>query len=268
MSQQLVDNIEMLKSQTYIDFEVYFGDDLSTDNSVSVIEDNIRNDIRFKLFKNDEKRFSLGNIYHLIKQAKPKDEDIIILLDGDDCLADEKTLEYLLEFYSRNDCLMTFGSFSRMNASRDSTCAKYPSWCIKLNLFRYCSWRASHLKTFKYILWKNIEPSYLTISKKEYRSNVRSFLLKGRIRNWLRIKNVRYEDIVTEDGVFVRRCDDKFFTLPMLEMARDKALYIERIMYKYNGCTSDPNFGDSNKKWSQRLLRHSAFRKSKHRPLL
>ncbi|WP_133151013.1 glycosyltransferase, partial [Vibrio breoganii] len=42
MSQQIVENIEMLKSQTYFDFEAYFGDDLSTDDSVNVIKHNIK----------------------------------------------------------------------------------------------------------------------------------------------------------------------------------------------------------------------------------
>ncbi|MEZ9666390.1 glycosyltransferase family 2 protein [Vibrio breoganii] len=268
MSQQIVENIEMLKSQTYFYFEAYFGDDLSTDDSVNVIKHNIKDDARFKLLEHDSKKFSLGNIYSLIELAQPKDEDIIVLLDGDDCLADENTLSYLTDFYSNNDCLMTFGSFRGINFSRDNICSDYPWWSVKFNLFRYCNWRASHLKTFKYVLWRNIEPSYLTISRKEYSRNIRGFLVRGRIRTWLKMKSVKYEDIVTEDEVFVRRCDDKFFTLPMLEMSREKAFYIHRIMYKYNGCTSDPNFGDSSKKWSQRLLRYSAFRKPKHRPLL
>ncbi|MFA0052573.1 glycosyltransferase family 2 protein, partial [Vibrio breoganii] len=126
MSQQIVENIEMLKSQTYFDFEAYFGDDLSTDDSVNVIKHNIKDDARFKLLEHDSKKFSLGNIYSLIELAQPKDEDIIVLLDGDDCLADENTLSYLTDFYSNNDCLMTFGSFRGINFSRDNICSGNP----------------------------------------------------------------------------------------------------------------------------------------------
>jgi glycosyltransferase involved in cell wall biosynthesis len=260
MSEHLKKNIEILKQQDYQNFEVYFGDDLSTDNSCEIIEENIKNDRRFYLIKHKEKLFSMGNIYTTIKIANPSDEDIIVLVDGDDALADCNVLSYLKKTYEQKKCFMTYGSYS-VNGIINPLCRPYSSLVVKFNLFRFVRWRASHLKTFKYKLWKKINKKDMTITSKEFNSVLIKTLLKGKISSWKNFKKINYPDLVTSNKEFVRRCDDKVFTLPMLEMAGEKAVFIAKDLYHYQAQGAH-DFGTSDRKWAQRFIRAAAFMKT------
>ncbi|MBC7001864.1 glycosyltransferase [Photobacterium sp. BZF1] len=264
MSEHLKENIDVLKAQTYANFEVYFGDDLSTDNSCDVIEQNIQGDDRFRLVRHQQKLYSMGNIAETIKLAQPADDDVIVLIDGDDKLADATALEYLKNTYSNEQCLMTFGSYT-VNGKTGSKCSAYPSIVQKLNLFRYAKWRANHLKTFKYSLWKQVNPASLTLTREEVEKTLNFYLYTGRIRAWLECRKIKYEDLVTEDNKYVRRCSDKYITSPLLEMAGERAHYIDKVLYHYLGPQGPHNFGNSSKKWSQRLLRQAISLKPRYK---
>lgn len=243
---------------------MYFGDDQSTDNSCDVIEENIQGDDRFHLIRHQQKLYSMGNIAETIKLAKPADDDVIVLIDGDDALADSTSLEYLKNTYSNEQCLMTFGSYS-VNGKQGAKCSAYPSIVQKLNIFRYVKWRANHLKTFKYSLWKQVNPASLTLSREEVKSTLNFYLYTGRIRTWLKCKKIKYEDLVTDDSKYVRRCSDKYITSPLLEMAGERAHYIDKVLYHYLGPQGPHNFGNSSKKWSQRLLRQAISLKPRYK---
>lgn len=263
MSQHLKSNIEMLKQQDYDNFEVYFGDDLSTDNSCKIIEDNIKNDPRFHLIRHKEKKFSMGNICACIEAAKPADDDIIVLVDGDDRLATNNVLKYVNQTYIENNCLMTYGSFGT-NGKKNKNCKAYPSFAATFNLFRFLKWRASHLKTFQYRLWKKINKLDLTITEQEYKNTIKSTLLKGRIKTWKNFRKVKYEDITSLKCEYVRRCDDKAFTLPMLEMAGNRSVFIDKLLYEYDAQGAH-DFGNSDKKWAQRFIRSAVFLKPRYK---
>ena len=68
-----------------------------------------------------------------------------------------------------------------------------------VNLYRQDQWRASHLRTFKYKLWKNLDQS----------------------------------DLQNDDGYY-KVAYDQAIMLPLLEMAGNKAEYIPEIMHVYN----------------------------------
>lgn len=264
MSAHLKKNIDILKEQTYSNFEVYFGDDLSTDNSCEVIEENISSDERFHLIRHPQKLYSMGNIAETIKLAEPNDDDIIVLIDGDDALADSNVLEYLKKVYDEKQCWMTFGSYT-INGKLGANCSAYPFIIQKLNLYRYVKWRANHLKTFKYSLWKKVNPASLTLTAEEVQKTLNFYLYTGRIRSWLELKKIKLEDLVTEDGQYVRRCSDKYLTSPLLEMAGEKAHFVDRVLYHYLGPQGPHNFGSSSKKWSQRFLREAVSLKPRYK---
>lgn len=266
MADQLKHNIEMLKAQTHSNFEVYFGDDLSTDTSCDVIEQCIADDERFHLIRHKQKLYSMGNIAETIKLASPNDDDIIVLIDGDDALATPTSLETLSAEYSKHDCWMTFGSYS-VNGQRGGNCSAYSKFVQKYNLFRFVKWRANHLKTFKYGLWKEVKPACLTLTEGEVERTKRSFLYSGRLGSWLKVRKIKFDDLVTEDGKYARRCSDKYLTSPLLELAGERAHFIEEILYHYLGPQGPHNFGSSDKKWSQRLLRKAVVLKPRYKKL-
>jgi len=267
MSAHLKKNIDILKSQTYTNFEVYFGNDLSTDDSCEVIEKNIKDDERFHLIRHKEKLYSMGNIAETIKLVNPNDDDVIVLVDGDDVLADSTTLEYLASVYQKEKCWMTFGSYTVNEKRVTKNCSDYPVWVKRFNLFRYVRWRANHLKTFKYSLWKHVKPESLTLTEKELKRVSTNQLFTGRVRNWLEFRKIKLADLVTNDGRYIRRCSDKYLTSPLLDMAGEKAIFIDKVLYRYLGthADGDHNFGDSNKKWSQRLLRSAVTLKPRYK---
>ena len=67
-------------------------------------------------------------------------------------------------------------------------------------MFREDRWRASHLKSFKYVLWKNLD----------------------------------IEDLKDANGNFYKTAYDQAFMLPLLEMSSERSAYLSDVLYTYN----------------------------------
>lgn len=190
--------INSLKLQTHTNFECVLVDDISNDESAKIAQQNITGDERFKLVRNKEKKYALQNIYNCLKDGD--DDEIVILLDGDDWLSSTRTLSYLNDVYN-SGALVTFGSYvSYPYAHRGPEPSAYPQETIDNNSFRQDRWRASHLRTFKHSIWNNIKES----------------------------------DLKDNEGNFYDVAYDQAIMLPLLEMAGDKAVYIDKILHTYN----------------------------------
>ena len=209
--------IDSVKKQKYKNFECLLVDDASTDMSVEIVKKEISGDSRFNLIQNEDKKYALANIVNAIKEFNCKDDDVVILLDGDDWLASSSTLNKLCDSY--DDKLMTYGSYV-LNPSgvRGPEPSKYPDEVIKTNSFRKDQWRASHLRTFKYGLWKHID----------------------------------HDDLKDENGDYYKMTYDQAIMLPLLEMAGNRSTYIPEILHVYN--KDNPLNIDKNKAQEQHAL--------------
>ena len=193
--------IKSLKMQDYRHFECFLVDDTSSDSSYNTAKHAIGSDKRFKLVKNKKKRYALENISRTIEKADCKDNDVIIIIDGDDWLASSYSLSTLACAYDEKDCLMTYGSYIyNPTGQRGIEPSQYPDEVIKNNLFREDAWRASHLRSFKYSLWKNLNQ----------------------------------DDLKDEEGNYYAMAYDQAIMLPLLEMASTRSKYIEETLYVYN----------------------------------
>ena len=105
--------IRSIQLQEYKNFQCILVDDASTDNTVSVIEKNIKNDDRFILIKNSENVGALENIFNGINASSPEDEDIIVNLDGDDWFSGPNVLDRLNEEYQNKNCWMRYSDVRR-----------------------------------------------------------------------------------------------------------------------------------------------------------
>jgi glycosyltransferase involved in cell wall biosynthesis len=189
------------KKQTYKNFTCIVIDDISTDNSSLVVEKFIKDDDRFIFVKNTEKKYALRNIYDAILSANPSDEDIIVTLDGDDWFASEDVLNILNSYYNDENCYMTYGSYKEFPTNLIGRYAKQiPSNIINTNDYRNHEWCSSHLRSFKYKIWKRIDK----------------------------------QDLVDSSGQFYRMTWDLAIMFPMLEMCGNKAKYVKEILYIYN----------------------------------
>ena len=193
--------IYSLKRQNNKNFNCYMIDDCSDDRSANIAALSTVSDDRFKLIQNIDKKYALGNIAETIQNIEDiDDEDIIILLDGDDWLPSNKTLSHLEKVYNSQDCLMTYGSYVYApHGNKGVEPSQYPEDVIKNNSFRSDQWRASHLRTFKHKLWKEID----------------------------------HNDLKNEEGYY-KVAYDQAIMLPLLEMAAERAIYIPEVMHVYN----------------------------------
>jgi glycosyltransferase involved in cell wall biosynthesis len=175
-------------------------DDISTDNSYERCIETVGDDNRFSIIKNEEKKYALKNIVEGIGFAKPDDDDIVITVDGDDWLYDDEVFQKVNQTYINTGCLITYGNYERYPDGKLGHCSKYSAHIVNTNAFRQDMWRASHLRTFKYKLWKNIKE----------------------------------EDFLDNEGNYLDVTWDLAFMFPMLEMAGEKSQYIDDILYVYN----------------------------------
>ena len=193
--------IRSVKAQTYDNFQCIILDDMSTDDSAAVIRKEIGNDDRFKLIVNTEKAYALKNIYDGINISNPSAEDIILTLDGDDWLASRDVLEKVNNVYNQSGCWLTYGSYAEYPSNRRGKFARQiPLSVINSNSFRNHEWCSSHMRTFKYHLWRQIKK----------------------------------EDLLDSEGKFYSMTWDLAFMFPMLEMAGHRSQYIQDILYVYN----------------------------------
>tara|TARA_A100001515_G_scaffold266_1_gene277 strand:+ start:5516 stop:7132 length:1617 start_codon:yes stop_codon:yes gene_type:complete len=221
--------IKSIKMQNYNNFECYLVDDMSTDKSNEIIDELIKEDSRFVKIKNRKKKFALHNIHNAIKKSKAKENDVIILLDGDDWLSCPTVLSKLDEIYEDRDCWLTYGSYLIYPIGlRGSEPSEYSKHVIENNKFREDEWRASHLRTFKHFLWKKLKT----------------------------------KDLKDEHGEFYEMTYDQAIMLPLLEMSGDRIRYVDHIMHVYN--RANPLNIDKNKAQKQHSLALQIRKKTKY----
>ncbi len=96
------------------------------------------------------------NMVKVIELAGPEDEDVIVVCDADDYLF-PGALNELDRAYRDRDVLATYGSFMlECSGKKSRICKPYPKGA---NVRKY-KWRATHLKSFKYKVFKAIPVEY------------------------------------------------------------------------------------------------------------
>ena len=157
VEQYISTTIKSVIAQNYKNYECILINDKSTDASYDTCLSLIENKSSFKLVNNEDKKCSLENIYDTIHNFT-SGEDIIVILDGDDFLFGPDALEYLNDFYNKEKCLLTYGSYINLsNSKRGKFAIKLPDYIIENNQFRNYQWCTSHLRSFKSSLFKKID---------------------------------------------------------------------------------------------------------------
>lgn len=143
------DCVKSINFQKYQNYRVFFIDDCSTDQSAIQIPISKNN----HLLKNEKRKYALLNIVTALQTNKFNDHDIICLLDGDDRLSHPYVMTIVNQIYSASTCQLTYGSFRHIkgvNSIGNSYTEK------EFKSIRKAPWKASHLKTFKFNLFKRL----------------------------------------------------------------------------------------------------------------
>lgn len=192
--------IQSLLDQTYKNWESIIIDDASVDFTMNQIKEVLGSSVsknKFKIMKRTVNVGAMENIFYGANKLCTNDEDIIILLDGDDWLASNDVLEYLDKIYSETGCWLTYGQFQYKSSGMIGTSQPIlDTENYRSNI--YCS---SHLRTFKFKIWKRIKE----------------------------------EDLKDSSGKFYSMAWDMAIMIPLIEMCGlERIKFIEKIMYIYN----------------------------------
>jgi glycosyltransferase involved in cell wall biosynthesis len=103
------------------------------------------------------------NVLMAVDMLKPDNEDIIICVDSDDELANETVLQKVWDTYKSNKKLAV--CYGGISVVENGMLRKVPFFRQYTNYellnVRKCDWHATHLRTMKYKVWKNIPTEYL-----------------------------------------------------------------------------------------------------------
>ena len=191
--------IDSLKAQSYKDFEVVIINACSTDKTREIIEQEIKGKENFHLINNKDRKYALENTIDGIRHICKNDEDIIVIVDGDDWLRNPYVFKHLNKVYQDKNVWTTYGQFISLSTRLKSACCMEIKG--KFNRFRMRDFYFSHLRTYKYFLFKAI----------------------------------REEDLRDEKGKYYTTAGDVVIALPIIELAGEKhRKCISKILYVYN----------------------------------
>ncbi len=152
---------------------------------------------KFTYIENNVNQGGTFNYYMSIHTCN--DRAIIVSVDGDDWLYSPDVLNIVDNTYKRNHPLLTYGNYIQTSGNRYHRLARFPAHIIATNRFRKYGFLSTHLKTFRAGLFKKIRAEDL-----QYRNS------------------------------FIKAATDQAIMFPMLEMAGDRIINIDRPLYTYN----------------------------------
>jgi len=198
-------NIDSFAMQTYQNKTMIYLDDQSPDGTGDLVEQYIKEKElknQIILVKNEKRVGALANQYKAIHSCN--DENIIIILDGDDFFAHENVLSRVNEIYQDENVWLTYGQFKHLSNNKIGFCRPMPTHVVNNNSFRSYVNIPSHLRTFYAGLFKKIKT----------------------------------EDLMYEDD-FLKMTGDIAAMFPMIEMAsKGHFKFVPEVLLLYNDLNS------------------------------
>jgi len=157
---------------------------------------------KLKVTFSSNRVYALPNIIRSINLLDCSDEDVIVTVDADDWLYSSATLSKVKQRYDQDpNLLVTYGSWKGFpDHSCRTNCRPYSAEEFRKGL-RHYDWKGTHLRTFKYKVWKH----------------------------------VNHEDLKDAKGDYFKTSWDIAMMWPMLEMAGyHRTLFINEPLYVYN----------------------------------
>lgn len=190
-----------IRNQTYEEFEAFFIDDCSEDNTVELLTKLISSDDRFKIIRNEERRGIFFNRCNRIKEITENtdQEDIIVTIDGDDWLSNKQAIQKVYDAHTEG-AVYTHGSYLEYPQGILADAGEFSEEVKENCFYRKDRWRCGGLRTF------------------------RKFLLD----------KVTEDDGKDQDGQIYKSATDLAFTFPMLENSGGKIKHFSECLYVYN----------------------------------
>jgi glycosyltransferase involved in cell wall biosynthesis len=178
-------------SQNYENYRLIYIDDASDDGSFDLARDEIYASDRLTsttLIQNEKRLGILANIVRAVQSCQ--DEEIVVVLNGEDWLAHEWVLQRLNAYYADPDLWISLGQSIDFPSYQ-----LIPIYEIKDQTFRAQPICISHLKSFYAGLFKKIRPSDFVYS-----------------------------------GTFLPACAELAYMTPMLEMGKAHFYFVPEVL--------------------------------------
>lgn len=196
--------IDSTREQSDGDFTAHVTCDPCGDATFARAVEAADGDGRFDVVGNERRMFAMHNLVHAIRRSGSDPDDVIVILDGDDCFATSDALAIIRETYARHDCWMTYGSWiaDPIDFAAEPHCrGQWPAYPDGTTDFRSGFWLGTAVRTFKRWLWELVDD----------------------------------DDLRDDDGHYYRIVEDQACMMPMLEMATTRrARHIADVLMRYN----------------------------------
>lgn len=198
--------LQSVLTQSYPLWQCIVVDDASTDRTFDNALRVTGRDARFLAMRQEQRQEShLVNQNLAVQASRANSRDVLVILDGDDWLHDDGVLHHLAIVFKSPDVWLSYGSFVLWTADDAplDTSWKLPAYStetLRSGTVRQEDWRASHLRAFRAGLWRAVDQD-------------------------------RY---CRRDGRVVNVAVDHGMMFPMMELARERCIHVERPMLIYN----------------------------------
>lgn len=193
-------NFESIANQSLKDFDVCVVDDASDKAQKEFIDSECRN-LGWECVLNLEHRGSMYSQAKAIDVLSPSDDDIIVVVDGDDRLKHNDVLKKVKSVYDEEKVQLTFGSYVCSDGYKPHM-QDYPDRVVNRNRYRRCGeLRFNHLRTFSFSLYKHLDHE---------------------------------KDFKWPDGTWFEACPDTAIMIPCLELSGGNYKFIDEVLYEYN----------------------------------
>jgi glycosyltransferase involved in cell wall biosynthesis len=228
-------NLDSVFNQTYKKWRIIYVNDCSTDNTYDLVKKYINKEGYNNKTKiiNNKKNYKQAYSRYIAYNICENDE-IAVMLDGDDWLANNYVLEILNNYYNKNDIVCTYGSHQiliNQQLTQIPSLVDYNNKIIKNNNFKYLAWNTPvHLRTFKIFLLKTIPENFLK----------------------------------DHNGEWLKCCTDIAEMIWCLENSNGKFLKINRVLYthnldnsiKYKNCYLSNNINEEDYLYRMKVINH------------
>jgi glycosyltransferase involved in cell wall biosynthesis len=158
--------LDSIKRQTYAHWQVYVTVDPHGDRTFERAQAAKGHEARIAVTRNLLPLYAMANLVRAIDRSQAQPEDVVVVLDGDDWLYDERALQIIVDTYTRHDCWLTYGSW--VPNVDDGYVGQWPAYPEGTTDFRYRRHLATAVRTWKKWLWDLIDDHDLRDAKGDY----------------------------------------------------------------------------------------------------
>ncbi len=214
-------NLRSVFKQEYPHYRVIYIDDHSTDYTASLVVSFVKRynqSHRVTVIKNKKRVLKTENMYNAVHSCK--NNEIVVVLDGDDWFAHSRVLNRIAQEYIENKVWATYGSYCDIHAMRYS---------LLKNLSR------KHYKTAA-IITQDTKAKINDPNRERFVRCVPAhpFSFYAGIYKLINVEDLKYQ------GEFISMATDAAFIMPLLEMCGERFSYIPNIQYIHN-CVTEFN---------------------------